>query len=97
MEMYEELKLGIARKLCKLDGWNWLELYKTRPPLDGEQIRADYYRKADEILSIIADYCWLKGEPNAPKVGDLGTEYRQAQDDLYNAGWRPVKPLKKEE
>jgi len=87
MITYEELREKINLAFCKNNDCFPL---CTFPGRDCPQAKV----ATREILSIIADYCWLKGELNAPKVGDLGTEYRQAQDDLYNAGWRPVKGIK---
>jgi len=61
----------------------------------------------DELLSIIAERCWLKDavvfpsnpHPNSKRDWwDYDREvYNAAQNDMYKAGWRPVIEIEKEE
>jgi hypothetical protein len=81
---YEELRENIANKIC-------------------EDIKSTAYHTADEILSIIADKCWFKvstpADFTALITGHLPlshTNFREISDAYYNAGYRPVKEIKKD-
>ena len=44
----KELREKIAKRLAKLDGWKWGDLYK-------DVGRRDYLKRADSIIALLAD------------------------------------------
>ena len=93
MTKYEELQLAIAEKLCQVGGW----------------ARADSIVSIIAERCVFLDSKELPTNPEVPpKFNDLacGPEddsdnisrsfYLLAQQDMLNAGWRPVKEIKKE-
>ena len=87
MTEYEELRIKIAKRICAYDGYGW------------EYTEASYLSVADQILSIIAERCWFKGDEQMPKtqIQTLRKDIvARARGELIELGWRPVKEIKKE-
>jgi len=94
MSEYEELREKIAKLLYSHHRFQYAEsntLYRER---DWDKVRPnikeDYLKEADEILSIIADKCWLKDNNFVePLEGGIASAF-------WLEGWRPVKEIKKD-
>ena len=100
MTEYEELREKIQEALGKL----------TKQTVDWERRdMPDFNRSIEifselqvtllEILSIIAERCWLKDKRELPDYlmeGQTACDKPTYQEMLKRAGWRPVKEIKKE-
>ncbi len=98
----EELRATIAEKLYFLFGG-------CSDPFNSQEIAFQnlWLYRADKIMYILVDRCWLKGNEKLPRCtfgvkifGEQNDGYKEGQEDMQRVmtlkGWRPVLPIEKE-
>jgi len=85
----KELTEEIAKTLSQQEGCNWEQMLDRYVGLNQDVAKSYYYRRADELMSLIKSACWLKGEQKLPAPRSFihtKTTDKQSLEEVFREG-----------